>query len=138
MTDEQHEKVFLEMGNVYVQEAALRSKAIGEFTCSTIRMQLRRAVDSAFSDLELFLSGKAPQKSYITTYRCNPVAVPKDWWQHFKQRWFPGWALRRWPVQYRIIEREYRKTIVKMCPHFDTRFQGDRRHVEFCLLEDAK
>jgi len=23
---------------------------------------------------------------------------PADWWQHFKQRWFPRWALRRWPV----------------------------------------
>ena len=24
---------------------------------------------------------------------------PSDWWQHFKQRWFPRWALRRWPVR---------------------------------------
>ena len=27
------------------------------------------------------------------------VEYPADWWQHFKQRWFPAWALRRWPVQ---------------------------------------
>lgn len=26
------------------------------------------------------------------------VSCPTDWWQHFKQRWFPGWALKRWPV----------------------------------------
>ena len=26
------------------------------------------------------------------------VEYPADWWQHFKQRWFPAWALRRWPV----------------------------------------
>lgn len=25
-------------------------------------------------------------------------SAPADWWQHFKQRWFPAWALRRWPV----------------------------------------
>ena len=25
---------------------------------------------------------------------------PADWWQHFKERWFPAWALKRWPVRY--------------------------------------
>jgi hypothetical protein len=24
---------------------------------------------------------------------------PATWWQHLKQRWFPAWALRRWPVR---------------------------------------
>lgn len=28
------------------------------------------------------------------------LKVPADWWQHFKQRFFPGWALKRWPVLY--------------------------------------
>lgn len=28
------------------------------------------------------------------------LKVPANWWQHFKQRWFPKWALRRWPVLY--------------------------------------
>ncbi len=26
------------------------------------------------------------------------VSYPRDWWQHLKARWFPAWALRRWPV----------------------------------------
>jgi len=26
------------------------------------------------------------------------VSWPADWWQHFKQRFFPSWALKRWPV----------------------------------------
>lgn len=26
------------------------------------------------------------------------VSYPADWWQHFKQRFFPRWALKRWPV----------------------------------------
>ncbi len=25
------------------------------------------------------------------------VKYPADWWQHFKQRWFPLWAQQRWP-----------------------------------------
>jgi len=26
------------------------------------------------------------------------VEYPKDWWQAFKDRWFPLWAKKRWPV----------------------------------------
>lgn len=29
--------------------------------------------------------------------------VPADWWQHVKQRWFPAWALARWPVRTAVI-----------------------------------
>lgn len=27
------------------------------------------------------------------------AAWPATWWEHFKQRWFPAWALARWPVK---------------------------------------
>ena len=26
------------------------------------------------------------------------IEYPLNWWQAFKQRWFPQWALKRWPV----------------------------------------
>ena len=25
---------------------------------------------------------------------------PADWWQACKERWFPAWVLRRWPVRW--------------------------------------
>ena len=25
--------------------------------------------------------------------------TPADWWQAFKERWFPVWARRKWPIQ---------------------------------------
>lgn len=28
------------------------------------------------------------------------VQYPADWWQALRERWFPAWWLRRWPVQY--------------------------------------
>jgi hypothetical protein len=31
------------------------------------------------------------------------VEYPADWWQAFKERFFPGWAIRRWPV-HRIVK----------------------------------
>ena len=41
--------------------------------------------------------------------------VPLDWWQHFKERWFPDWLRVRFPVRYRYIAV---KTVVqKPCPH---------------------
>lgn len=27
------------------------------------------------------------------------VEYPRDWWQAFKERWFPNWWLRRWPAE---------------------------------------
>lgn len=27
--------------------------------------------------------------------------TPENWWEHLKERWFPAWALKRWPVVYR-------------------------------------
>ena len=29
------------------------------------------------------------------------VTYPRDWWQYFKQRWFPVWLRKRYPVQYK-------------------------------------
>ena len=26
------------------------------------------------------------------------IRYPRDWWQAVKMRWFPRWALRRWPA----------------------------------------
>lgn len=35
----------------------------------------------------------------VTISREESVAYPADWWQHLKERWFPQWALKRWPVR---------------------------------------
>lgn len=34
------------------------------------------------------------------------VCWPRDWWQHLKQRWFPKWALKWWPVI--LASKEFR------------------------------
>ena len=31
------------------------------------------------------------------------VEYPADWWQAFKDRWFPAWAKRRWIVKTKVI-----------------------------------
>ena len=27
------------------------------------------------------------------------IEHPSNWWQAFKERWFPAWALNRWPMK---------------------------------------
>jgi len=34
----------------------------------------------------------------------HQVRYPADWWQAFKERWFPDWALKRWPVRWTVYE----------------------------------
>lgn len=29
---------------------------------------------------------------------------PWTWWDAFKLRWFPKWALKRWPARYKTVE----------------------------------
>jgi hypothetical protein len=61
-------------------------------------------------------------------------AWPEDWWQAFKERWFPGWALKRWPVKYRTIHVDEQK-YGPVCPHLDV--PGPGRHVEFMLQDGS-
>lgn len=32
--------------------------------------------------------------------KAHQFDFPADWWQALKHRWFPRWALRRWPVRF--------------------------------------
>jgi len=39
-------------------------------------------------------------RAYLASERLSGIKYPKDWWQAFKERWFPKWLLKRYPVQY--------------------------------------
>ena len=42
----------------------------------------------------------------VTCQKLETVCAcyPADWREAFKERWFPGWALSRWPVRYKTVE----------------------------------
>lgn len=44
------------------------------------------------------------------------VYYPADWWQAFKARWFPRWALKRWPTRTIMLNIT---TVYYCCPHAD-------------------
>jgi hypothetical protein len=45
-------------------------------------------------------------RSASHTVTFDPVSYPATWWQAFKQRFFPSWALNRWPVQLTTVKRD--------------------------------
>ena len=89
--------------------------------CSTMleAHQIRASADwKSFADMK----GRKVAQLVITALgspehleRRGAERVPATWWDHFKQRWFPRRALRRWPVRERSITTEYRYQYV--CPH---------------------
>ena len=48
--------------------------------------------DMVNAQIRMSLWGRDHQKRTLASF-------PADWWQAFKERWFPRWALKRWPVR---------------------------------------
>jgi len=40
---------------------------------------------------------------YVARRRLGEYQWPATWWDAFKERWFPAWAKRRWPVRHRKV-----------------------------------
>ncbi len=55
------------------------------------------------------------------------VTYPRDWWQHFKQRWFPMWLRLRYPIQYRSEKFE----MGVLYPDFEAGLTGERTIVYY-------
>lgn len=41
---------------------------------------------------------------WVTGERINEIKYPLDWWEHFRQRWFPKFLLEKYPVKFRIYK----------------------------------
>lgn len=71
--------------------------------------------------------------SYVAALPDKTISIheqwPVTWWDAFKERWFPTWLRKRYPVQYNNIDIEER-TFKAICPHID---MPRGRHVHFML-----
>jgi hypothetical protein len=59
---------------------------------------------------------------------------PQDWWQAFRERWFPAWWLNRWPVKYKRIS--VHKAIYRICPHLNMATDKNSMGLHLQWLED--
>ena len=51
------------------------------------------------------------------------IRYPKDWFQAFKERWFPEWAKDRWPVEYEVISIDVKEFYPSIkAPEFQSHF----------------
>lgn len=73
----------------------------------TIGPEWKDEVDQAEFNEKKFDYGTKLAVSAITNILTENIAeakCPADWWQHFKKRWFPFWALKKFPVKYKTID----------------------------------
>jgi len=64
-------------------------------TCAEF-VQTRDAAGSLIYSLRALFASEEQ-----TPYRYE---VPLDWWEHFRERWFPLWLLKRFPLKKRTVE----------------------------------
>jgi len=81
-------------------------------------------------DLIGYLYGSQPKK-YTVKY-------PVSWWEHFKERWFYKWMLKRWPVDYREHEFSIKRLYPDLhneIPRLRDVLNDKKRHIEINVLD---
>lgn len=87
------------------------------------RIQVRRG-DGIEREVSIMLDGLVAKWT-----EDRILQVPANWWEHFKQRWFPAWALERWPVLMKTYDAA---VILPMVPISDPKFH----RVEFAVWRE--
>ena len=57
---------------------------------------------------EAYMMRQLKAEIYANVLETYTYEWPADWWQAFKLRWFPVWALRRWPARIETRKVEYK------------------------------
>ncbi len=99
----------------------------------SFKARIAHIADDISFQLKYKIMGKEDVKAH--SYESKLVAeVPLTWFDHLRERFFPKWALHRWPVSYRKIYAtvEYRR--FRLCPHLNIAPQ--REHVNFLIGKD--
>lgn len=87
-----------------------------------VKFHLDHIIERIVFDLRTYIMSMPKQR--IEVHR----RWPADWWQAFKERWFPAWLLRRYPVKYERIDID-QQIYGNICPH--TILEPGARHLEF-------
>jgi hypothetical protein len=76
------------------------------------RIEVEKRVEHAGAMLAHMIQEVATQRECMARY-------PKDWWEAVKARFAPGWFLKRYPVQWSVIDMEvlYPKVAIPRLQH---------------------
>lgn len=83
----EHKTVQLELRHFYAQTRISELVAVEN-------IHIEQVIHQSVGDLVLQL------RACVAGERISEINYPSDWWQAFKQRWFPVWAQKRWPVKW--------------------------------------
>ena len=82
--------------------------------------------DMMSADLELLIEKRCKALSFslrasLFSQHLGSVSVtyPADWWQHFKQRWFPRWLKKRCPVKETVVTHNINALYPKLKPRLE-------------------
>ena len=98
-------------------------QSIPEYEMVASRGEVSTYINTAMNSLVICLG------TYILGLADETIEVherwPKTWWDHIKSRFFPAWALVRWPVEWEridISEKRYKA----VCPHLESTSDRDK------------
>jgi hypothetical protein len=86
------------------------SEELAEYFSMPPKLDIGRDVSFVYDNLVLRLV----QEVYGRQVERVDVRYPSDWWQAFKERWFPAWAKKRWPVHYKTTALEAKELYPKL------------------------
>lgn len=118
-----------------IEKVTLEFMQVGEVRRIANNILAEAAINSEFiltREMECLCLGiktwllKSPHPAQKVT-----LYAPADWWEHFKERWFPDWAKQRWPVRYGI-PTEYEYGPIYVCPHSTEKWDRQRwMHIQW-------
>lgn len=102
-------------------------KVIPEGILQSLKAEVSECFASGMREMALKLTAKMLADQEVS-YAERTEEVPADWWQHFRQRWFPVWWLKQYPVKTKPIAVQVRTNVYRCCPHIPLCDDGRYEH----------
>jgi hypothetical protein len=96
-----HRKDYRMQGRIDERQAATRIREVREHMTESLIIQLDRSV-----------YGDQPVSREVARF-------PATWWDAFKDKFFPAWALDRWPVKYEEVRASFEAHYPDFVPSLD-------------------
>lgn len=127
------ERIVLDRFRIAFRQAISMQQFQGE---TDIKLVMDHCMRQLIVEVQAFIAAKE-HKSLV---KSSSIQLPADWWQYFRERWFPRWWLRKHPVKMMTIEQVHTDQIINVCPHLPISTNGGRQqlHLEWLKGDDRQ
>ena len=106
----------------------------GKVYDSSYEVERQIIVDNITRDLVFSMAQKILGKQNHEETLTGHAYFFENWFQHFKATVFPGFLLKVFPIRH-TVEPFEQKVVWNICPHYDSAFQKDAKHIEFVTYD---